>query len=256
MRKASSTGVSVSLGPALQAALLDLLAARHDLVDQLGVLVAEERPHRVEVGLLQRLDEGAGGCVGGGLGAHAQNRSLRGMAARDEVIAFCDELLDAGSFDDYGPNGVQVPGASEVTKRRDGGQRQPGDAERRRGGRRRAGAGPPRPAVGRAAGGAVAADGGRLRALLGADATLAAYHLPLDAHPEVGNNALLRELLGLERRPDARSARRRARPVGAVGTRAGAAVDGRARALAWPRRPGRSRWSSTPAPSGSSGSGS
>src|SRR5204862_514639 len=32
-----------------------------------------------------------------------------------------------------------------------------------------------------------------------ADMSLAAYHLPLDAHPEVGNNALLCEALGLER---------------------------------------------------------
>src|SRR4051794_41762115 len=42
----------------------------------------------------------------------------------------------------------------------------------------------------------------RLRALLCADASLAAYHLPLDAHPEIGNNALLRDALGLE--PDDR----------------------------------------------------
>jgi putative NIF3 family GTP cyclohydrolase 1 type 2 len=38
----------------------------------------------------------------------------------------------------------------------------------------------------------------RLRALLCANASLAAYHLPLDAHPEIGNNALLRDALGLE----------------------------------------------------------
>jgi dinuclear metal center YbgI/SA1388 family protein len=37
----------------------------------------------------------------------------------------------------------------------------------------------------------------RLRALLCAEASLAAYHLPLDAHPEIGNNALLRDKLGL-----------------------------------------------------------
>jgi dinuclear metal center YbgI/SA1388 family protein len=42
----------------------------------------------------------------------------------------------------------------------------------------------------------------RLRALLCADCSLAAYHLPLDAHPEIGNNALLRDALGLE--PDGR----------------------------------------------------
>jgi dinuclear metal center YbgI/SA1388 family protein len=39
----------------------------------------------------------------------------------------------------------------------------------------------------------------RLRALFDADLSLAAYHLPLDAHPEVGNNALLCAALGLDR---------------------------------------------------------
>src|SRR3954452_277901 len=38
------------------------------------------------------------------------------MADRDEITAFCDELLDSGSFDDYGPNGLQVPGADQVNK--------------------------------------------------------------------------------------------------------------------------------------------
>jgi dinuclear metal center YbgI/SA1388 family protein len=42
----------------------------------------------------------------------------------------------------------------------------------------------------------------RLKALLCTDVSLAAYHLPLDAHPEIGNNALLRDALGLE--PDDR----------------------------------------------------
>ena len=38
------------------------------------------------------------------------------MAQRDEIIAFADELLDAGSFPDYGPMGLQVVGADQVTK--------------------------------------------------------------------------------------------------------------------------------------------
>ena len=38
----------------------------------------------------------------------------------------------------------------------------------------------------------------RLRALFDADLTLVAYHLALDAHPEVGNNALLCLQLGIE----------------------------------------------------------
>ena len=124
------------------------------------------------------------------------------MAKRDEITAFCDELLDVASFEDYGPNGLQVPGASEVTKVATGVS---ANLELLR----------------------AAIDSGaqlvlthhgllwgeelsalsvpmaaRLQALLCADASLAAYHLPLDAHPEIGNNALLRDALGLE--PDVR----------------------------------------------------
>jgi dinuclear metal center YbgI/SA1388 family protein len=40
---------------------------------------------------------------------------------------------------------------------------------------------------------------GRLGALFAANLTLAAYHLALDAHPEVGNNARLVDLLGAKR---------------------------------------------------------
>ena len=36
----------------------------------------------------------------------------------------------------------------------------------------------------------------RLRPLFKHDINLAAYHLPLDAHPEVGNNAILARELG------------------------------------------------------------
>jgi dinuclear metal center YbgI/SA1388 family protein len=39
----------------------------------------------------------------------------------------------------------------------------------------------------------------RLRTLFDADLTFAAYHLALDAHPEVGNNAYLCRELGVER---------------------------------------------------------
>ena len=40
--------------------------------------------------------------------------------------------------------------------------------------------------------------------------SLAAYHLPLDAHPEVGNNALICDGLGLERRDAVRRGEGRA----------------------------------------------
>ncbi len=42
--------------------------------------------------------------------------------------------------------------------------------------------------------------GQRLRALLADEVNLVAYHLPLDAHPEVGNNAQLADRVGLTER--------------------------------------------------------
>lgn len=121
------------------------------------------------------------------------------MAPRDEIIAFCDELLDASSFDDWGPNGLQVPGAPEVESIATGVS---ANLETIRGA---AGADAqlllvhhglfweflPRALSEQAA--------ARLRALFDADLSLAGYHLPLDAHAEIGNNALLCESLGFER---------------------------------------------------------
>jgi hypothetical protein len=39
------------------------------------------------------------------------------MADRDEIVAFCDRLLDTSSWEDYGPNSLQVPGRRELSKR-------------------------------------------------------------------------------------------------------------------------------------------
>jgi dinuclear metal center YbgI/SA1388 family protein len=121
------------------------------------------------------------------------------MAKRDEITGYCDELLASGSFEDYGPNGLQVPGARrEVSKVATGVSANLETLE------------------GAVEGGAelVITHHGllwgdevtplsvpmaaRLRALLCSEVSLAAYHLPLDAHPEIGNNALLRDALGLE----------------------------------------------------------
>src|SRR6201990_3157718 len=38
------------------------------------------------------------------------------MASITDIIAALDELLEPGAFSDLGPNGLQVPGAAEVTK--------------------------------------------------------------------------------------------------------------------------------------------
>ena len=120
------------------------------------------------------------------------------MAQRDAITAFCDELLDVASFEDYGPNGLQVPGRSEVTKVATGVSANLETLERGIEG----GAELLITHHGLLWGEALSAlsvpMAARLRALLCADASLAAYHLPLDAHPEIGNNALLRDALDLD----------------------------------------------------------
>ena len=35
------------------------------------------------------------------------------MADAGELIAYLDDLLDPAAFDDFGPNGLQVPGRGE-----------------------------------------------------------------------------------------------------------------------------------------------
>jgi dinuclear metal center YbgI/SA1388 family protein len=120
------------------------------------------------------------------------------VATRDEILGFCDEMLDIGSFEDFGPNGLQVPGTSEVSKVATGvtANLELLQAAVDSGAELVLthhgllwGSGVTPLSVPMAA---------RLRALLCADVSLAAYHLPLDAHPEIGNNALLRDALALE----------------------------------------------------------
>ena len=121
------------------------------------------------------------------------------MTRLNDVISYLDELLAIGDFQDYGPNGLQVPGTREVSRVVTGvsanlelfEQAASLDAQ------------------------LVVAHHGlfwdfhprsvtpamkqRLRLLFDRDMSLAGYHLPLDAHPEVGNNALICAALGLER---------------------------------------------------------
>jgi dinuclear metal center YbgI/SA1388 family protein len=121
------------------------------------------------------------------------------MSQLTAVISYLDELLDITAFEDYGPNGLQVPGAEEV------GVVVTGVSAHRELFERAAEHGAQ----------LVVAHHGlfwdflpravslpmreRLRILFDNDIALAAYHLPLDAHPEVGNNALICAALGLER---------------------------------------------------------
>jgi dinuclear metal center YbgI/SA1388 family protein len=135
------------------------------------------------------------------------------------VIAALDELLDPGAFEDLGPNGLQVPGGDELRRVVTGVSAQRALAER---------------AVAERAElvlvhhglfwefdrpGLTGVLAERLRPLFKHDIALAAYHLPLDAHPEVGNNAILAERLGCERHEAFGTYR--GRPVGRAGTFAG-----------------------------------
>jgi putative NIF3 family GTP cyclohydrolase 1 type 2 len=176
------------------------------------------------------------------------------VARLQEIISYLDELLEAPDFPDYGPNGLQVPGAEEVTVVASGVSAHLDLFERA------------------AAAGAqlVIAHHGlfwdfhprslsptmkeRLRVLFDNDIALAGYHLPLDAHPEVGNNALICVGLGLERAEPFGEHRgrsvgfvgcsARSRSAGTVGlTSCGASASSRARRPRASAR--RSRWAST-----------
>ena len=121
------------------------------------------------------------------------------MGSRDEIVAWADEHLDLASYPDYGPMGLQVVGAAEVRKIVCGVSASRELFERAAEGRAQMvlvhhGLFWERDT--RVVGPAMRE---RLRALFDADLSLVAYHLALDAHPEVGNNALLCEELGVER---------------------------------------------------------
>ena len=91
-----------------------------------------------------------------------------------DLCAWLDTTLDAASFNDYCPNGLQVEGKSSVSYLITGVTASQGEDPRVRGIRKK-----------------------RLATLLAKDINLIAYHLPLDAHPHLGNNAQLARVLGL-----------------------------------------------------------
>jgi len=115
---------------------------------------------------------------------------------RRDLVAFADGLLEAQRFQDYCPNGLQVEGRSRIRLLVSGvtasaaliraareagadallvhhGYFWKGEDPRLLGTRRE-----------------------RIRLLIEADLNLVAYHLPLDVHPELGNNAQVARVLG------------------------------------------------------------
>jgi len=110
---------------------------------------------------------------------------------RDELRSYLDRFLEAESYRDYCPNGLQVEGRSEVRRVVCGVSASQALLDE---------------AVRRDADAIVVHHGwfwrgedgrvtgvrkSRLATLLGHDINLFAYHLPLDAHSELGNNAQL-----------------------------------------------------------------
>ncbi len=117
--------------------------------------------------------------------------------ALSDMTAHLDDYLQVGLFSDYAPNGLQVEGRPQVQRLATGvtacqqlldeaiawgadailvhhGYFWRGEPAQVVGMKRR-----------------------RLAALLANDVSLLAYHLPLDAHPDCGNNARLGEVMGI-----------------------------------------------------------
>jgi len=115
-----------------------------------------------------------------------------------EILDELDALLQPERFEDYGPNGLQVPGRAEVATIATGVSahlelfelataRSADLLLVHHGIFWGTGPGPITEQLKR-----------RLSVLFEADISLVAYHLPLDAHLELGNNALLARALGAE----------------------------------------------------------
>jgi len=128
----------------------------------------------------------------------AQSVSGEASVTRAQLVARLDQLLEPQRFKDYGPNGLQVEGRGQVRKIVSGVTASLALIEA---------------AVERSADAVLVHHGlfwrgqdgrvtgwmkQRLALLLAHDINLLAYHLPLDAHPELGNNAHLALRLGLK----------------------------------------------------------
>lgn len=121
-----------------------------------------------------------------------------GGIARSQLIAYLDEYLESAGCPDMAPNGLQVEGRETIRRLTTGVSacrelferaiRAGSDAVLVHHGIFWDGASPVLTGIQRR----------RVHPLLAAEVNLIAYHLPLDRHPEVGNNALAARALGLE----------------------------------------------------------
>jgi dinuclear metal center YbgI/SA1388 family protein len=136
------------------------------------------------------------------------------MARLDEIVTWLDEMLEPQAFVDYCTNGLQVPGPEEI------GRVVTGVSAGMELFEQAAGSGADLVLVHHGlfwGSGPQALDRvafRRLKLLVENGMALAAYHLPLDAHPEIGNNALLAEAIGAT--STAPFALQEGRPIGTV----------------------------------------
>lgn len=120
------------------------------------------------------------------------------MAKLTDLVQWCDQKLQANAFKDYAPNGLQIEGKSEVKKvlcavsasqsAIDAAIEQQADVLLVHHGYFWKGEAYPITGM----------RGKRIKSLIQHDISLIAYHLPLDAHPTLGNNAAIANLLNLE----------------------------------------------------------
>ena len=119
------------------------------------------------------------------------------MASLSEIVQYCNDRLDAARYADYCPNGLQVDGRSQVRRLITGVTASQALIDE---------------AI-EAGADAILVHHGyfwsgedptitgmkyrRVKALIDHSINLIAYHLPLDAHPDLGNNAQLAKRLGL-----------------------------------------------------------
>lgn len=138
---------------------------------------------------------------------------------RDTLFQWIDNYLEVDRFGDYSPIGLQVEGAREITKIAVGvsahlemiekaaawgaqailvhhGFFWPGEPSTLKGWRKK-----------------------RIKSLLVQDISLGGYHLPLDGHAEIGNNAIIADIMGVPRAEEARStfARAKGAHIGLIG---------------------------------------
>lgn len=119
------------------------------------------------------------------------------MVDQQTLTQYCANLLDVQAFDDYCPNGLQIQGKGEINRIVSGVSANQALIDQ---------------AIALRADALLVHHGffwkneeltltgikkQRIKALLDHDINLLAYHLPLDAHPTLGNNAQLAQRLGL-----------------------------------------------------------